>query len=314
VTEVVNFLTKRQTSHTLIAGFFKGRDMRIQNSSLALLFLAGCSGGGGGSSGGGQAGQVGQSSIPGQLFLVSNVNPATGEIGAFFTPASGSFSRTRDPEPDGPTVDRITADGTSLVADNGSATDFEVVDGRISAFFDGDSTGGVEALLDESFEFVRYAGWAQFEGAIGAGGETPSVTSPIIFAVWGEPTTSGGTSGLASATYSGRSVGIVSADEGSVLPRGWLTSSDVTVTTDFANISVQSSNTIRENGENTSGTAASELDFLTSGTVSGVGYTASGDGMQINGAFYGPNAEETGGTFGGTRNGQNYGGVFGGAR
>jgi len=112
-----------------------------------------------------------------------------------------------------------------------------------------------------------------------------------------------------SATYSGQSVGVES--DGTDIR---LTTSDISITTDFSDITVTSSGTLAQSVDdidNAPVVSAADLDFTATGSVTGTGYAATADDMQVNGAFHGPNAEETGGVFHGTVGGSNYGGAFG---
>ncbi|MCH2068926.1 MAG: transferrin-binding protein-like solute binding protein [Shimia sp.] len=121
-----------------------------------------------------------------------------------------------------------------------------------------------------------------------------------------------------SATYSGRSVGMVVTTDG----RALVSESQVGVTTsDFSNVSVASTNTYVRNLSGGNAWRGQHLDFAGTGTISGNEFTANingvipfsaGDSGTLNGAFYGDNAEEVGGTF--EMNGAigNYSGAFGG--
>lgn len=121
-----------------------------------------------------------------------------------------------------------------------------------------------------------------------------------------------------SATYSGRSVGMVVTTDG----RALVAESQVGVTTsDFSSVSVASTNTYVRNLSGGNAWRGQHLDFAGTGTVDGNGFTANINGVipfsatstgTVDGAFYGDNAEEVGGTF--EMNGAigNYTGAFGG--
>ncbi|WP_294227121.1 transferrin-binding protein-like solute binding protein [uncultured Shimia sp.] len=120
-----------------------------------------------------------------------------------------------------------------------------------------------------------------------------------------------------SATYSGRSVGMVVTTDG----RALVAESQVGVSTsDFSNVSVASTNTYVRNLSGGNSWRGAHLDFAGTGTVDGNEFNANingvvafsaGDSGTMNGAFYGDNAEEVGGTF--EMNGAigNYTGAFG---
>ena len=112
-----------------------------------------------------------------------------------------------------------------------------------------------------------------------------------------------------STTATGQSVGIES--DGTDIR---LTRSDIPITTDFSGNTVTLGGTFAQSVydiDNAPVVSAADLDFTATGSVTGTGYAATADDMQVNGAFHGPNAEETGGVFHGTVGGSNYGGAFG---
>lgn len=103
------------------------------------------------------------------------------------------------------------------------------------------------------------------------------------------------------------------------------TAADVRIVTDFSTANFTTSNTTRQ-GIDVPSTPSAEPEHDMNGTltVTGAGLSgtvSSGDGVEVNvgpvtvtGTFYGPNAEEVGGTF--TNNGAtgNFFGAFGAAR
>ena len=127
------------------------------------------------------------------------------------------------------------------------------------------------------------------------------------------------------ATYAAQSVGML-VDHGSTFS----TTSTINISTaDYANVTVSSTNTMRTeilpDGTTRPATGDSRLDFTGTGTVTGSGFEAnisdthrvpSGDvrtGKAV-GWFYGPDAEEVGGTFHLERFGSSHIGAFGGKK
>jgi hypothetical protein len=100
-----------------------------------------------------------------------------------------------------------------------------------------------------------------------------------------------------SATYNGNGIGVARLADG----EPYATVSNVSVTTDFSTATITSSNTQAVNINTTTTSSASELDYSGTGTVSGSGFTASISGPATSGSaegiFYGPTANEVGGTY-----------------
>ncbi|MEX0279001.1 MAG: transferrin-binding protein-like solute binding protein [Ruegeria sp.] len=99
------------------------------------------------------------------------------------------------------------------------------------------------------------------------------------------------------ATYEGVSTGIALLADGN----GYLTASEIEVTTNFRNATIRSSDTIASRLSDGTVVNAPELDFSGSGNVSGNTFRANiagtGTSGTADGIFYGRNAEEVGGTF-----------------
>ncbi|MHA6346426.1 transferrin-binding protein-like solute binding protein [Roseivivax sp. CAU 1761] len=114
------------------------------------------------------------------------------------------------------------------------------------------------------------------------------------------------------ASYSGQSAGQVVTDG-----QAYLTGSQVTLSTDFETVDMSSTDTtvVDMSTGNVTTTARPDLDFTASGDLDGSGFTSNIDtaGFEgsVNGQFYGPGAEEVGGTFAATTGGSNYMGAFG---
>lgn len=273
----------------------------------SLLALAACGGGGsssGSGTGGGGGTGIGSDNQPftvtGQA--VSTEFTSTG-IAAFSGPNDLTVNGSADTNGDGPDQIEFITNGTTTTLTQPADED-STLNGRVLLEEDADGTSFVSTDVNDatSFEYTAFGIWTQFP----ANGANPAPGQAAHAGVVGIPA-SGLPSG--SATYSGNSVGAVNTGTGTVL-----TVSDVTVTTDFSNVTVDSSGTLAESASGNSTVNRSDLDFTATGTVTGTGYAATGGSMQVNGAFYGPNAEETGGVFQGTQAGQVYGGAYGAAR
>ena len=174
--------------------------------------------------------------------------------------------------------------------------------------FEADGGDTFIAFVDpeaEGFEYQTFGVWAtgaeSARGTIGVGSfgaRTPSWASLP-----------------ASASYSGGSTGVVFDVDGT----GFLTESTVTVTTDFSTATIESSGTMVTNATTGATSPASGIDFSGSGPVSGTGFMASVTGPLVtgdaDGQFYGPAAQEVGGTFSlDSPGGIHYGGAYGGRR
>lgn len=288
---------------------------RILLISVSLLALGACGssttdGGStdGGSTGGGSTGGGSGIGSDNQPFTVtgqaiSTQLTSTG-FGAFSAPNPLTVNGSADTNGDGPDEVVFITNGTTTTFTEPSDEDVDL-NGRVLEAEDSDGTLFVATDVDDdsSFEFTAFGLWTQFPGF----DTDPSPNQAVHAGVVGVPVT---TLPSGSATYSGNSVGIVETGTDVAV-----TVSDVTVNTDFSSVTVTSSGTLAE--ATTDGSPAlnrSDLDFTATGSVTGTGYAATGGGMQVNGAFYGPNAEETGGVFSGAPGGAIYGGAFGAAR
>ncbi|WP_412555677.1 transferrin-binding protein-like solute binding protein [Shimia sp. MIT1388] len=166
--------------------------------------------------------------------------------------------------------------------------------------------GNADAL---DFDHQTFGMWAN---GVGTSNGSVSVGS------FGDRTATADMPSSGSATYSGRSVGMVVTTDG----RALVAESQVGVTTsDFSSVSVASTNTYVRNLSGGNAWRGQHLDFAGTGTVEGNGFTANINGVipfsatssgTMDGAFYGDNAQEVGGTF--EMNGAigNYTGAFGG--
>lgn len=118
-------------------------------------------------------------------------------------------------------------------------------------------------------------------------------------------------SGAGTATYSGNALGIYVSAIGSP----YATVSDVSVNTDFSNVSVTSSGTRKADLSTAFESSASNLDFTSTSTVSGTSFSGTVTGGDvagtISGEFYGPNGTEVGGVYSTSGTGGTYFGSFG---
>lgn len=258
---------------------------------LALLGLAACGGGGGG--GGDDDG-------------VSTPPPIT-NLPANATTTLDGQSISADYEPDsitsvtaGPASTTLTTrDGqvvaVSLTAPNTNtniafdASNGDTIEQDASAVVATSSTGDAELALANGYQHQTFGVWIDGppggSGTVGAGsfGRIKTTTLPT------------GTT----ATYRGTSAGYLQQGTDR-----YLTRSDITVTTDFATTAAINSTNTQASSVNGSLGNSEDYDFTATGTVGVSGFTApitKTDGTdlagQADGQFYGPTAEEVGGTF-----------------
>lgn len=244
---------------------------------------------------------------------------ADGSINPFTGPHAGVSAvsaEANDGDDEGGMVRLATRDG--VVEVNFEEVDFDnddhvdsLLDGSLIAITDAD--GSTFITYDESeiagSNFAEFGAWAQLPSR----DADPVAGTVVSYGVVGAPTAATNVPTSGSATYQGKSIGGVSAPNTPFA----LTTSDVTITTpDFREVTFRSGNTRADFPGQSGSERVEDLDFVTTGTISGNGFTADGDGMTTNGNFYGPNGEEVGGTFRGDRgqSGVNYGGSFGAAK
>ncbi len=291
--------------------------------SAALVVLAACAGGGGGGSGGGSGGGGGGSDFSNpQTVAPGAAIPSTDDplqldgraVASSFaadgleqaSPAADAEAlAASDTNGDGPDAFRFTTGGETVeVTLRGADAPAEQFGGDVEI---GGADDAAVLLPADDLDFVAYGGWARTSGPDGE----PAPGDTVAFGFFGSPTPAADRPG-GDATYSGESVGVT--DAGGALS---VTTSDVTVsvTNGFTDVQVASTNTRRQEPEDGAPIVPdASLDFSASGTVGANGYTASGDGMDVDGNFYGPATEQTGGAFGGTRGGADYMGSFGAER
>lgn len=156
----------------------------------------------------------------------------------------------------------------------------------------------------QGYEYQTYGAWitgyGTGSGKVGAGS-------------FGSRTAAANVPSGTSATYNGASVGVARRADG----QPYITSSNVSVSTDFSTVNVSSAGTQAVNANTGAISSAPELDFSGTGSVSGTTFTAnvsgSGTNGRADGLFYGPQANEVGGTFQTTGSGGiTHAGSFGG--
>ena len=163
---------------------------------------------------------------------------------------------------------------------------------------------------NQRFKYQTFGAWLM--------GAEPGRAGPGSFGAgtYGEPTSTNNVPSSGTATYSGASIG----GGWDVDERYYATTSEISVTTDFRTAMITSSNTHGQNLDTDEIAAVPELNFSGTGNVTGAGFEATINGVEITngkayGHFYGPNAEEVGGTFGAELMGNGfYVGSFGAAQ
>jgi len=196
---------------------------------------------------------------------------------------------------------RLTADGETVELSGDGASVEEILDGRFNLVSNAAGDAVFIELDEDSGNFADFGGWATTSGP----GGTPQPGDKVNMAVYGGQTPASAMP-TGAATYSGTSVGV--HDNGADVR---VTPSEVTVRTpDFNAVTVESDNTVAQSVAGGAPVSDAGLDFAASGSVSGNAFSASGDGMQVDGHFFGDAAQEAGGTFRGRRNGGTYGGAF----
>ncbi len=232
----------------------------------------------------------GTTEIDGQAVTASYVaDPATGNV--TITNTTGpSQSTTRVTTRNGvPIALAASAPGSSVSFDtrNGDTridapltTSYVTADGQDSATFINPGQAG--------YEYQTYGAW--LTGA-GTGSGTAGAGS------YGLKTKASNVPVGVNATYNGVGLGVARLSDG----QPYQTVSSVSVSTDFNTASINSSNTSATNMNTAATSNAPQLDFSGTGAVSGSGFTASVSGTGTSGTaqgqFYGPSANEVGGTF-----------------
>ena len=176
-----------------------------------------------------------------------------------------------------------------------------------------DNTGGAWIIdreaANQRFKYQTFGAWLTVpesgragSGSLGAG-------------VYGEPTSTSNVPSSGTATYSGASIGGGWDSEAGYFG----TTSEISVTTDFRTATITSSNTHELALDDDIVTVVPGLNFTGTGNVTGAGFEVTINGESITngkayGHFFGPNAEEAGGTFTADFLDGFYGGSFGAAQ
>jgi len=306
----------------------KGPMMDARKPLLACLLVAtltACGGGGGGGGGGGDGGgdvstpdfdnpiDINDVDIPIGIEFSGTAIEANlpGGIGAFSAPDTNA------------TIER-TSENELLIISHGETVTIDLnreVDIR-TLTFDGNQIliPGYEGALflqvdlddEDELAYTEFGGWSA------TGGSGSPAVDEIRFGAFGNQTPQSGLPGT-SAEFKGESIGIATIDNGSGGTAIGFTSSDITVTTpDFTTVEITSRGTEFSSLDTSTLSNPEVLDFVATGRVSGTGFTATptnaGRTGQVDGQFYGPKAEEVGGTFGLTGSNVIYGGAFGAKR
>ncbi len=269
-------------------------------ATLSFLLLGACSSGGsGGSSDNGSD----------KLTLPRNgTAELDGEavVAEFATDPGGGVTVNSISGPNSSTVRLTTSNseivGASFAAPGASVNlsepggDDRVRTGAVVGFDTTDRNDGA-VIVDPSrsrFEYQTFGVWLedrrQATGTAGAGS-------------YGVRTSNSSVPSSGSATYNGVSTGVARRADGDA----YLTASRVNVRTNFRTATITRSGTSANNLRTGVEGTAPELDFSGTGNVSGNRFKANTSGTGINGSadgpFYGPSAEEVGGTFQATGSG-----------
>jgi hypothetical protein len=283
-------------------------------SLVSVLLVAGCGGGGGGGDGSNATAFSGFSNVPangvtrieGQAVTTAYVvDPVTGDIEVVSVTGPSDSTALWTTEGGDTVALRVSAPGSGISVDarNGGTVDVNPQGVVLFQTADGRDFGVVVNEASAGFEYQTFGTWVTGYGTRSGTAGSGS---------YGLRTTPSQMPAGTSATYRGASVGQARLADG----QPYITTSEVTVSTDFATARISSTNTQAVNLNTAARRPASELDFIGRGAISGSGFTApvSGSGVSgtANGQFYGPTASEVGGTFQTSGpGGVEYGGAFG---
>ena len=254
--------------------------------AFALLGLAGCGGGGGG------GGDDGVSTPPPITNLPDNATTTLNgqSISAAYDPDSitsvtaGEASTTLTTRDGQVVAVSLTAPDTNIAF---AVSNGDIIRQNASAVVATSGTGDAELGLSNGYQHQTFGVWIEGDpttsGVVGAGSFGRKTTSPL--------------SGTAS--YTGTSAGYL--QQGT---NRYVTSSTIEVTTpDFKEVTINSTNTRAVSVTAGELPNAGDYNFTGTGIVSGSGFKADVNGTvatisgSANGQFYGPTAEEVGGTF-----------------
>ncbi len=272
--------------------------MKINSLTLCVLtILTGCGGGGKEEDGGLIVSNFGEAPVSGRYSAQAGV--ATTGLDS----ASGPVVVTSAPTFSEGTVSFVNAAGELHSVQ---------VNGQLYGAVDAE--GGF-VLLENGSSFLRLsdanAGTYNLHGAGYTGARTSS--GSMFGMVVGYETDAGNLPAGVGAFYSGLVDGVYIDDAGA----GYLTSGNISlVTADFTSVDLEVSGSWRAPLSGASVVSASELDFTATGLTvlngqySGT-FTSGGLSGDVNGRFYGPAAEETGGVIAASGAAGNYVAGFG---
>ena len=289
-------------------------------SLLCCAALAACGGGGGGGGGGGVVSFTSFSNVPangtyemrGQAVSATHTGHSAGNVVVSgFTESGQATIRVTNQNGDTIAYDlRVPGTRVSIDTRNGDRIDSSDPRGMLigAGSPDGEKLALIANSRGQGWEHQSFGVWTT---GIGTGS---GVTGAASFGsrTARENMPSAGTA----ATYNGGGLGVAKLSDGKL----YNTLSEVTVeTTDFSTVSISSANTQKFDLETATWSSEAGLDYTGTGSVSGNGFVANISGTDTsgtaNGTFYGPRAEEVGGTFRATgTGGVVHAGAFGGAR
>lgn len=223
-------------------------------------------------------------------------------VGSASGPYAGSLTLTSSGG-DLSEIDLATFFAPSLFGEGSTLSDSGSLLTVVAA--NGTDLGFIADPIDLGFEHQSFGMWLT---GIGTGNGQFGVGS------FGSETPNGALPTTTTASYNGASIGVVRFSDG----QPYASASNISISTDFTTATISSSSTSISNLNTASILAAPGLDFTGTGPVSGSSFTSLVSGTSItgtaNGTFYGPNAEEVGGTFSASGTGIDYIGSFGGIR
>ncbi|MEM1065957.1 MAG: transferrin-binding protein-like solute binding protein [Pseudomonadota bacterium] len=267
--------------------------VRLMVAAGAATALSACGGGGGG--GTGAIPFTSNSALPTNGTVVVNGSAVTARYSVSPTTGDATISSVSGPNSASATTTFVGGDRQTIDirAPGASVTLNDVTDGSFG--LPGARVGVVSSDLDGGAIFENVAGYEYQTYGIWFTGV--SSTSGVVGAgSFGAPTQASSMP-IGNAVYNGTGVGFARDSAG----RGYYTDFDVTADTNFTTINVSSSNTFTEDIDSGVVAPKSDFDFSGSGSVSGANFTASitstATSGTATGSFYGPSAEEFGGTF-----------------
>lgn len=285
---------------------------------IVLTTLTACGGSTTRSDSGTDLPEAERDSVPTAPVIQTFTVPVDARVANFVSQPNSGGSRLGSPEVQNGTVSfdvlngaviaaRGTIGGFSMDVDTRQGDTISISDGIVTA--KDVSTGALVSFNDPiagGFAYQTFGLWqegpdAGLAGAVSGGSQTPLGGMP--------------SPGSATAEFKGQARGF--SNLGGTVSN---TAADLTITTDFATADFTTTNTMRDGLDVTGPISAEELDLSGTLTVTGTGLSGSvtsGQGevqsvgvVDVTGHFYGPNADEVGGTFS-ARDGVELGEYFG---